>query len=287
MNCFYENEDSINQLFFIETFDKLYENELHEQHETLLTEDNYVFKDFFSQNLSNTSTEMLSNLDSTDNECFYLQKKLGRTPRTPKQPIIKDNEQILLNINNKSQTHTKYFFDNILRKIKVLFHQFLIHFLNECIKIEFPKIKNFSIKKIDGKKTQDITLSHNKILLNLTLKETLIQFTSKKYKNLKPQENESNIRFIMQSNSYLKDLLNMKYSECYMELFVKGNENVVDKKFRHVLNESITLHKFVNNSLNGDHYYLNKVYDVAINKFVQHFQNTKIRKPKQKKINSL
>ena len=286
MNCFYDNENDINQLFFIETFDKLYEKEHQVQHD-MLTEDNFL-KDFFAQNQSNTSTEMLSNLDSTDNECFYLHKKLGRTPRTPKEPITKDdNEKIILNLSTQGQTHTKYFFDNILRKIKVLFHQFLIHFLNECIKIEFPKIKNFNIKKIDGKKTQDITLSHNKILLNLTLKETLIQFTSKKYKNLKPEENESNIRFIMQSNSYLKDLLNMKYYDCYMELFVKANESIVDKKFRHVLNEATTLNKFVNNNSNGDYNYLNKVYDVATNKFVQHFQNTKLRKPKQKKINSL
>ena len=278
MSRTFEKEDELNNLFN-DICDNSYEIEQQ------LQEDDFL-KELFPQTTSNYSTDEVSNLDSFEGNCFYLHKKLGRTPRASIKPVTNETEGNLAKFNRHKATHNKYSFDNILRKIKVLFHQFLVQFLNECIKIEFPSMNADPIKKIDGKKTQDITLSHNKILLNLTLKETLIQFMSKKYKHLKPEENESKILFLMQSNSYLNDLFNMKYHECFNALYVNSNENAVDQRFRYVLSTAPTLQKFVND-IKEDLSYRNEVYNVAKHKFLQHFQDSKLRKPKQKKANSL
>lgn len=37
----------------------------------------------------------------------------------------------------ESSIHTKYYFDNILHKINILYYQFLIYFINNCIKNNF------------------------------------------------------------------------------------------------------------------------------------------------------
>ena len=160
-----------------------------------------------------------------------------------------------------------------------MFHQFLTQFLNKCIKGEFPTIEVDAIKKIDGKKTQDITLSFNKNLLNLTLQETFSQFMK-----TTPGEGIDNLfLYLMESNSYLNDLLNMKYYQCFNELFLNSNENAVDQRFRLILQKAPTLQKFVDEDI----CYRNKVCDVAKNNFLQYFQNSKLRKPKRRLTNSL
>lgn len=277
MNTSFDKEENLSEIFFTDTFDKPYPNPLKTESLSISS-----FEDFFSPSISNTSTQLISNPESIDKDYFFLQRKLGRTPKASFTRFT--HHKVENNSLPSPQTHTKYFFDNILRKIKVLFHQFLVGFLNDCIKHEYPKVKGFTIKKLDGQKTQDITLYHNKQLLNLTLKETLIQFMSKKYKTFKSEENEANIHLIMQNNESLRKLFNMKYVECYMELFVKGNEKVIEQRFWNLLEKAATLKAFVSNFGNGEKEYLKKVKDVAKNRFVQHFQNTKLRKPKQKKF---
>ena len=49
------------------------------------------------------------------------------------------------------RTHNKYSNDNMIRKIKSGFHQFLLVFLNNCIEVE--KLDNIKLKSLDGKIT--------------------------------------------------------------------------------------------------------------------------------------
>jgi hypothetical protein len=184
----------------------------------------------------------------------------------------------------ESSIHTKYYFDNILRKIKVLYHQFLIHFINNCIKKQFPTMKTLSIKKLDGKRTQDITLSHNKTLLQYTLKEILLQFVSRKYTDIVKHQNEKNINYIINESNEMKRIFDMTYEMIYSELFLNENKSIIDYKYKDALNKSPTLRKFVINSNERDCAYWEKVNDIARNKYISYFLNTKMRKPKKKKM---
>ena len=208
------------------------------------------------------------------------------TKRLP--PNQEQEPSLTLSNDSKPQSkeasiHTKYYFDNILRKIKVLYHQFLIHFINNCIKKQFPNMKTLSIKKLDGKRTQDITLSHNKTLLQYTLKEILLQFVSRKYTDIVKHQNEKNINYIINESKEMKRIFDMTYEMIYSELFLNENKSIIDYKYKDVLNKSPTLRKFVVNSNERDCAYWEKVDDIARNKYISYFLNTKMRKPKKKK----
>ena len=143
-------------------------------------------------------------------------------------------------------------------------------------------MKGLSIRKLDGKKTQDITLCHNKTLLQYPLKEILLQFVSRKYTDVVKNDNEKNIEFITNESVEMRELFDKKYEEIYSELFLNENHSIIDGKYKDALVKAPTLRKFVLNCNERDRLYWEKVDDIARNKYVSHFSNTKMRKPKQK-----
>ena len=145
-------------------------------------------------------------------------------------------------------------------------------------------MKSLSIKKLDGKKTQDITLCHNRALLQYSLREILLQFISRKYTDVVKNDNEKNINYIMNESVEMKKLFDMKYEVIYSELFLNENESIIDEKYKDVLIKSPTLRKFVMSCNERDRLYWEKVDDIARNKYVSYFLNTKMRKPKKKKM---
>lgn len=197
-----------------------------------------------------------------------LKKKSGRKPKIFKE---KKNDEL---------SHSKYAFDNILRKIKVMFHQFIVHFLNGCIHYEWSNPQQHLIKKLDGRKTQNITLLHNKKLLYSSIKDTLSMFMSEKYKNITKEENVKNIEFLIQASPSLKSILEMKYIVAFQELFVNSNTSILEEKYRSILTSSPTLNNHMKDKIGNenDMKYWTKLEEIARNQFLNHFLHTKLRK---------
>ena len=76
-----------------------------------------------------------------------------------------------------------------------MFHQFIVSFLNGCIQKELVNPQQHLIKKLDGRKTQNITLTHNKELLFSTVRDCLVIFMSEKYKIITKEENRMTAQF--------------------------------------------------------------------------------------------
>ena len=128
------------------------------------------------------------------------------------------------------RTHNKYSNDNMIRKIKSGFHQFLLVFLNNCIEVE--KLDNIKLKSLDGKITQSTSIEFNKELLKLSLKE----FFSMKVRNFKESKkyhnnyNKEIIDFICNNNQSLNELLGNNYREVFEELYLNKNIAILFKE---------------------------------------------------------
>ena len=196
----------------------------------------------------------------------FLTKKKGRKK---KSQGIKPEEE-----NKEKIVHSKFSNDNIKRRIKGLFNNYIINLLNDLIKKKFRKTK-IKFVKMDIKNTKDIGIEFNRNLLSKPIKEIIID-VSNKYQD---QNNNKNcIKFIKEQkdNEEIINLLNMSYKDIYSNYYLvsKDSENSFEAHKEKVLETcgKEYLEKFVNNAEN----------------FIDFFMNGKNRKArKQKEIEAI
>ena len=196
----------------------------------------------------------------------FLTKKKGRKKKS--QEIIPEEE------NKEKIVHSKFSNDNIKRRIKGLFNNYIINLLNDLIKKKFRKTK-IKFVKMDIKNTKDIGIEFNRNLLSKPIKEIIID-VSNKYQD---QNNNKNcIKFIKEQkdNEEIINLLNMSYKDIYSNYYLvsKDSENSFEAHKEKVLETcgKEYLEKFVNNAEN----------------FIDFFTNGKNRKArKQKEIEAI
>ena len=75
--------------------------------------------------------------------------------------------------------HTKDNDDNIKRKVKTHFHNFIVAYLNMIIKQTLRTKRQYKFKKMCSKITQDVTISYNKKLMDTPVKDILVQVSNK------------------------------------------------------------------------------------------------------------
>ena len=196
----------------------------------------------------------------------FLTKKKGRKKKS--QEIIPEEE------NKEKIVHSKFSNDNIKRRIKGLFNNYIINLLNDLIKKKFRKTK-IKFVKMDIKNTKDIGIEFNRNLLSKPIKEIIID-VSNKYQDL--NNNKNCIKFIKEqkNNEEIINLLNMSYKDIYSNYYLvsKDSENSFEAHKEKVLETcgKEYLEKFVNNAEG----------------FIDFFMNGKNRKArKQKEIEAI
>ena len=172
----------------------------------------------------------------------FLTKKKGRKKKS--QEIIPEEE------NKEKIVHSKFSNDNIKRRIKGLFNNYIINLLNDLIKKKFRKTK-IKFVKMDIKNTKDIGIEFNRNLLSKPIKEIIID-VSNKYQDL--NNNKNCIKFIKEqkNNEEIINLLNMSYKDIYSNYYLvsKDSENSFEAHKEKVLETcgKEYLEKFVNNA---------------------------------------
>ena len=196
----------------------------------------------------------------------FLTKKKGRKKKS--QEIIPEEE------NKEKIVHSKFSNDNIKRRIKGLFNNYIINLLNDLIKKKLRKTK-IKFVKMDIKNTKDIGIEFNRNLLSKPIKEIIID-VSNKYQDL--NNNKNCIKFIKEqkNNEEIINLLNMSYKDIYSNYYLvsKDSENSFEAHKEKVLETcgKEYLEKFVNNA----------------ESFIDFFMNGKNRKArKQKEIEAI
>ena len=196
----------------------------------------------------------------------FLKKKKGRKKKSQE---IKPEEE-----NKEKIVHSKFSNDNIKRRIKGLFNNYIVNLLNDLIKKKFRKTK-IKFVKMDIKNTKDIGIEFNRNLLSKPIKEIIID-VSNKYQDL--NNNKNCIKFIKEqkNNEEIINLLNMSYKDIYSNYYLvsKDSENSFEAHKEKVLETcgKEYLEKFVNNAEG----------------FIDFFTNGKNRKArKQKEIEAI
>lgn len=169
--------------------------------------------------------------------------------------------------------HSKYNQDNIKRKIKTHFHNFIIAFLNSEIKKEWGGKQKFKFRKMESAITQDITIHENKKMLDEPLKNILSK-VSKKFKDR--QTNFNFIRKISKCKDNLKIIFNTKYKDIYSNYYLKSNH----KTFIGEKDESFEEHLRKIKEKDGIKYM--ELFKENALKFVDFFLKGKERKNKKK-----
>ena len=109
-------------------------------------------------------------------------------------------------------------FDNILRKIKVMYHNFIIKFANNYIKFLYDGFQRYRLRKISGKINQKKKKKYNVSLSNITLKEFLSNKISPKYKQDK-DKNKKMVEKLCSLKMQMKELLDLSYISFYKRIF--------------------------------------------------------------------
>ena len=102
----------------------------------------------------------------SQNSCGKIKRKRGRRK-------LKSGEEYEIAL------HTKDNDDNIKRKVKTHFHNFIVAYLNMIIRRTLKTKRIYKFKKMCSKITQDVTISYNKKLMETPVKDVLVQVSNK------------------------------------------------------------------------------------------------------------
>ena len=201
----------------------------------------------------------ISKIKENDKFPFKI-KKRGRINKGDK----------ILKSEGKINIHDKFSNDNIKRKIKTLYNNYIIILLNNIVRKKYKKCK-MKFLKMNKRITKDIGIKYNKNLLNQTIKDIIIN-VSNKYKN--EDNNKNLIKFIenQNGNEELLNILNMTYKDLYINYYLKSTKNNSSEN-------SFESHKEKLLILHGKEY-LDKFIENAEH-FVEFFINSKNRKSRK------
>ena len=223
--------------------------------------------DFFNSNKSINLTRMDSNLENnnTIERTNQISESVNKKDKIFDIKKIKSKKYNLLgrkrlsekNTNdNKEKEHTKYAFDNTVRKIKSKLFQAILNLLNNTLEEEskFSQIKDRKRKipirkqsflKINQKIISDTTVKNNLDLLNKTLKEIFSEPVSLRLKDYSIYGLNYNKNFIMkiegdEKRKKTNEILNMTFFQC-LEHFRNSKSyealNGLEQEYKNLIEE--------------------------------------------------
>ena len=199
----------------------------------------------------------LDKLKSIDDK-FYIIKK-GRKGKNFNSGIISDR-----------RVHNKFCNDNIRRRIKALFNNYIIKLLNNLLKKNFIGTK-MKFVKINIRITKDVGIKYNRNLLDKKIRD-IITNVSNKYLN--QDNNIKCIKYIEshKNNEEIINVLNKTYKDLYVNYYLKSSKN-------DILDNSFEAHKQKILGLYGKEYselFIKNAYN-----FIEFFAKGKNRKPRR------
>ena len=197
-----------------------------------------------------------ANQELISKEYKFRTKKKGR------------KKKISLNIENQSTratdpyeiVHNKFSKDNIRRRIKALFNNYIIRLLNNLIKQKYLNSRHYFLK-MNIKVTKDLGIEYNRNLLNTPLKEIIVNI-SNKYQN-KENNNIKCIKFIeeQKDNEEIINILNMTYEQLYINYLNTTKNDSQENSFEAHKEKMLNLYgkeyldKFIQNTQNFLEYF--------------------------------
>lgn len=184
-------------------------NSFNENNHFTENEETYQYKKINSdKNLINEENEFINIETKKENEIIY-----NNLPLSHKKKLGRKKKKLIENQNETSK-HDRYSEDNIKRKIKSHYHNFIVAFLN----MKFKNIlnKNYKFGKISSKITRNINVEYNLQLFQKPIKD-IITNISDKYQD--KEKNKISLQILMQNvenKEEINQLLNTNYKDMYL-----------------------------------------------------------------------
>ena len=229
---------------------------------------NYLFyyecSSLYSLNESNNKDFVLTKDEFFLNNLFEQPKK---NPENKKKyfKIIKQRKvgRKRKNYNGViEKTHSKYDFDNIIRKIQVHFHNFLISFINEIL-------INYGIKKkflnTDYKNKKNVKKQHVDELKSKEIGEILCQNLSTKYRKQYKIDKYKNIKLYWEviENESIKRILSEPYIYIFRNFYYKNKRDLSEYNLNVVLSSKVKTYKDFLKDCNKDSEYIEKIEKIV------------------------
>jgi len=196
----------------------------------------------------------------------FITRKRGR--KLKKETL--ENTFDINEIYFENKVHNRFSNDNVKRKLKALFHKYIINLLNYLIQKRFKNNK-MKFVYLNSKITKDIGIEFNRSLLNQKIKDIIVN-VSKKYND--KEHNKKCIKYIesQNDNEEIIKILNMTYKDLYEQYYLNSNEN-------NSLNNSFNEHKKKLMNLYGKEYL--KIFNENAENMIEFFLNGKNRKSRK------
>ena len=282
-----ENQSIINLLEDNNNYNKNYNEE--DEEEDIKSQKGLIY-DIIQDNLAQMKNSLIILRRRLINQREIPNSKRG--PKPKKELDINNNinennsnEESFLKkrkIIKKKYKHSKYSYDNIFSKIKSLYHKFIVLLANDIYNNCNTKsyTKNF-IRKISGKVTQNNTISYNKKMAEMTLKEFLSNSISSVYSKLSENQNEKNIELIYKDKEKYEKLillLNYKYKDFYQNFYIKDDcDNLIEDNYNLKKRKYISFKESIEQlSKKESKDFMFKFIDFAKYKFIKYLEGNRV-----------
>lgn len=152
------------------------------------------------------------NTDKPQNN--FINKKRGRRSK---------NED-----NNIAGLHNIFSDDNIKKKVKTHYHNYIIALINSKLIINNANQK-LRFAKIKSSITKNITVEYNQKLFDKKIKEIIIEVSQKYQNQLINKDLIDYVKMNEKDNKELIDILNMTYKDLYLNYYLKSTKKDFDK----------------------------------------------------------
>ena len=211
--------------------------------------DSFVFKNSYEgpYDIDENSTTKITQENSKNKNSEKKEEKRKKSGRKRKR----ENE-------NGKNYHTKFAYDNIIRKIQVHFLNFLVSFINEILKHYEFKQKFFNI---DYNIKKDIKKENIKNLKSLEIGEILCKDISKKYKNQYKEDVKINNKIYLEviKNDNIRKILSEKYINIFKNIYYKNKRDLNDYGLNIKLSNDVKTYKDLLKKYNKDNDYKEEI----------------------------
>ena len=168
--------------------------------------------------------------------------------------------------------HSKFAHDNLIRKIKNIYHNEILKFINKKISSLYPKYNSKNLKpkllcKLSQKQVERSKTDYNKLLLNRTLKSIFSEDISTKYKIKNPNHNKELIEELLNEKDENKKLT---FKKIFNLTFIEGLKHFRGSIF---INELSEMNTFKDYLIKNDFGNNSKEYKEILSIYMNNFEN--------------
>ena len=174
--------------------------------------------------------------------------------------------------------HTKYTEDNMIKRARINFINFLINKLNTEINNSYHD-KTLLLKKLNPKQSNICSVEENKIFIHKKLKDIFSDDISTKYKTFDSKYNQKVIEKLMNEENLEKK---EKFTKLFNITFIESLEHLCGKKIIEGLEGFGTLDEFIDNYFKKEEEEYKKIIKANILDYEKNIYAKKQRKKREK-----